>query len=180
VVTSTSDDISGAAVGAPLQLPSGSSHETAGTSTTTTPAVEELVPKPKSSSSSPLTVDQARDQLMREAKLPVHKGMAEAICLLLRDHDSIKDKIPKLKSLLGRSAKAQREAKVDLEVTQKRLDQALREVERLRKKIDKLANRPTHMVCCFIHDVSCLVVPSGVPYFLTESARLYSQKGTIG
>lgn len=57
----------------------------------------------------------------------------------------LKEKIAKLKSLLGRSAKAQREAKVELEVTQKRLDQALREIDRLQKKIDKLANRPTHM-----------------------------------
>lgn len=73
---------------------------------------------------------------------------AEALPVLkaiVKDHDTQKEKIGKLKSLLGRSAKAQREAKVDLDATQKKLDNALREIERLHKKIDKLANRPTHM-----------------------------------
>lgn len=64
---------------------------------------------------------------------------------IVKDHDAQKEKIGKLKSLLGRSAKAQREAKVDLDSTQKRLENAHREIERLSKKIDKLANRPTHM-----------------------------------
>ena len=65
--------------------------------------------------------------------------------IIVKDHDAQKEKIGKLKSLLGRSAKAQREAKVDLDATQKKLENALREIERLNKKIDKLANRPTHM-----------------------------------
>jgi hypothetical protein len=69
----------------------------------------------------------------------------ETLQVILKDHDALKDKTGKLKSLLGRSAKAQREAKVDLDATQKRLDQSLREIDRLNKKIDKLANRPTHM-----------------------------------
>jgi predicted nuclease with TOPRIM domain len=65
--------------------------------------------------------------------------------VLLKDYDSLREKVGKLKSLLGRSAKAQREAKVELDATQKRLDASLREIERLNKRIDKLANRPTHM-----------------------------------
>ena len=71
----------------------------------------------------------------------------EKNCLkvLLTDHDALKDKIGKLKSLLGRSAKAQREAKIELETTQKRLQEATREIERLNEKVDKLATRPTHM-----------------------------------
>jgi uncharacterized phage infection (PIP) family protein YhgE len=63
---------------------------------------------------------------------------------VLKEHASLKDKVEKLKSLLGRSAKAQRETKVDFEATQKRLNQALREIERLNQKLDKLQNRPTH------------------------------------
>jgi hypothetical protein len=63
---------------------------------------------------------------------------------LLRDYSALQDKVTKLKSLLGRSAKAQREAKVEVEMTQKRLDQALRDVERLQTKVNVLANRPTH------------------------------------
>lgn len=71
----------------------------------------------------------------------------ERNCLkaLLSDHDNLKDKIGKLKSLLGRSAKAQREAKVELETTQKRLEDATRDVKRLNEKVEKLATRPTHM-----------------------------------
>lgn len=91
-------------------------------------------------------VDQARKEL--DGWIKTHKlGAVDAqtLKILLKDHDALKEKIPKLKSLLGRSAKAQREAKVDLDATQKRLDSALREIARLKQKIDKLANRPTHM-----------------------------------
>lgn len=63
---------------------------------------------------------------------------------ILKEHSSLKEKVDKLKSLLGRSAKAQREAKIDLEATQKRLSQSLREIERLNQKLDKLQSRPTH------------------------------------
>jgi hypothetical protein len=70
---------------------------------------------------------------------------AAVLMTVVKDHDALKEKISKLKSLLGRSAKAQREAKVDLDATQKKLEAALREVERLALKLDKLANRPTHM-----------------------------------
>jgi hypothetical protein len=70
---------------------------------------------------------------------------AAVLLVLVKDHDALKQKIAKLKSLLGRSAKAQREAKVDVDATHKKLESALREVERLAHKLDKLANRPTHM-----------------------------------
>ena len=115
--------------------------------TASPPSPKKPPPAPDSSSSSstPLTIDQAREKLIREAF--GDDDTAAAIHLLLKDHDTLKDKVSKLKSLLGRSAKAQREAKVDLDATQKRLDQALREIERLNQKIDKLANRPSHLVC---------------------------------
>jgi hypothetical protein len=118
---------------------------------TTTPA-SRSAPKPNaartadSDTSSTAYVDQVRAELfgwINNNKLDTHD--ARKLQILLKDYDSLKDKIVKLKSLLGRSAKAQREAKVDLEVTQKRLDHALRETDRLAKKIDRLANRPTHL-----------------------------------
>ena len=67
-----------------------------------------------------------------------------AVMAVLKEHASLKEKVDKLKSLLGRSAKAQRETKVDFEASQKRLNQALREIERLNQKLDKLQSRPTH------------------------------------
>lgn len=113
-------------------------------STPLSPVPRSSISKPASDSSSPLTIDQARKKLIRETF--GDDDTAAAIHLLLKDHDALKEKVGKLKALLGRSAKAQREAKVDLDATQKRLDQALREIERLNQKIDKLANRPSHLV----------------------------------
>lgn len=97
------------------------------------------------------SVDKARSKLQTEIRNQRsadedEKERITAIQTVLKDHDGLKDKVNKLKSLLGRSAKAQREAKVDLDATQKRLEAALREIERLNKKIEKLSNRPTHMV----------------------------------
>lgn len=70
---------------------------------------------------------------------------AKAMQNLAKDHSSLKVKVDRLKGLLGRSAKAQREAKVELECSQKKLDQALRDVQRLKKKVEHLSSRPTHM-----------------------------------
>lgn len=67
-----------------------------------------------------------------------------AIRAILKEHATLKEKVDKLKSLLGRSAKAQRETKVDFEASQKRLAQALREIERLSQRLDKLQSRPSH------------------------------------
>jgi hypothetical protein len=101
-------------------------------------------------SKKPLSVDEARAELAtwinKNNKPPLlSTDEASTLNVLLKEFDSQKEKVVKLKSLLGRSAKAQRESKVDLDATQKRLDHALREIDRLNKKIDKLANRPTHM-----------------------------------
>eukprot|EP00523_Entomoneis_sp_CCMP467_P008786 CAMPEP_0168734460 /NCGR_PEP_ID=MMETSP0724-20121128/8826_1 /TAXON_ID=265536 /ORGANISM="Amphiprora sp., Strain CCMP467" /LENGTH=503 /DNA_ID=CAMNT_0008781567 /DNA_START=121 /DNA_END=1629 /DNA_ORIENTATION=+ len=93
------------------------------------------------------TVDQALtslEQMVQEGRLPSQHDK-NCLKVLLTDHDGLKDKIGKLKSLLGRSSKAQREAKMELETTKKRLQEATREVERLNQKVDKLATRPTHM-----------------------------------
>jgi hypothetical protein len=91
------------------------------------------------------TLEDANEEL---SKL-VRSGKASSsdvpgIKAILKEHVSLKDKVDKLKSLLGRSAKAQRETKVDSDATQKRLSQALREIERLNQKLEKLQSRPTH------------------------------------
>ena len=62
---------------------------------------------------------------------------------ILDDYTGLKEKVEKLKSLLGRSAKAQREAKIDLDASQKRLTSAMKEIERLHQKLDKLQTRPS-------------------------------------
>jgi len=69
---------------------------------------------------------------------------------ILNDYTGLKEKVEKLKSLLGRSAKAQREAKIDLDASQKRLTSAMKEIERLHQKLDKLQTRPSHLD--LIHD----------------------------
>jgi len=75
----------------------------------------------------------------------VSKQEAKAVQSLAKDHSALKVKVDRVKGLLGRSAKAQREAKVELECSQKKLDQALRDVQRLKNKVEHLSSRPTHM-----------------------------------
>ena len=100
-------------------------------------------------SSAPATTTIAPAQVRDEVRNWLHTKLNNAdsakLQILLNDYDVLRDKTSKLKSLLGRSAKAQREAKVELDATQKRLEASLREIERLQGKIDKLATRPTHM-----------------------------------
>uniref|UniRef100_A0A7S2MR95 Uncharacterized protein n=1 Tax=Helicotheca tamesis TaxID=374047 RepID=A0A7S2MR95_9STRA len=71
----------------------------------------------------------------------------DVTCLqsIIRENVSLREKVAKLKSLLGRSAKAQRETKADLDATRKRFDGAQQEIERLNARVEALASRPTHM-----------------------------------
>jgi hypothetical protein len=92
------------------------------------------------------TLDDANEELSQ--LLISGKAASEDVRSLravLTEHVSLREKVEKLKSLLGRSAKAQREAKVDSEAAQKRLAQAMREIERLHQKVDKLQTRPSHL-----------------------------------
>jgi chromosome segregation ATPase len=101
----------------------------------------ETQPQQKSSFSS----QDARNELTRLLESgKIDTSDIPAIKTIIQEHFNLKEKVDKLKSLLGRSAKAQRETKVDLEASQKRLSQALREIERLNQKLDKLQSRPTH------------------------------------
>ena len=63
----------------------------------------------------------------------------------LRENATLKEKNGKLKSLLGRSAKAQRDAKHELEHMKRQYEELRAENERLERRVEQLANRPTHM-----------------------------------
>ena len=101
---------------------------------------------PKTISQQTHTLDNANEEL---SKLiisgKVTSDNVQSLRTALNEHVALIEKVEKLKSLLGRSAKAQREAKIDSESSQKKLVQALREIERLNRKLDKLQTRPTHM-----------------------------------
>ncbi len=58
---------------------------------------------------------------------------------------ALREKNDKLKSLLGRSAKAQRDAKHELERTKRLYESIKVENEKLDQRVEALANRPTHM-----------------------------------
>ena len=119
------------------------------------PAAAPVTPAPKSggvlaeAQSEPakaFTMEQANEEianLLESGK--VTQQEVQSLQGLMREHAALKVKVDRLKGLLGRSAKAQREAKVELEATQKRLDQALRDVQRLNQKVEHLSTRPTHM-----------------------------------
>jgi regulator of replication initiation timing len=64
---------------------------------------------------------------------------------ILRENNALKEKNNKLKSLLGRSAKAQRDVKNELETVRKAYEAALSNCSQLEKRLEVLANRPTHM-----------------------------------
>ncbi|KAL3778921.1 hypothetical protein ACHAW5_000632 [Stephanodiscus triporus] len=68
-----------------------------------------------------------------------------AIQSLIRENASLKEKNGKLKSLLGRSAKAQRDAKNELESMRRSYELSKAECDRLEKRVEVLASRPTHM-----------------------------------
>lgn len=101
---------------------------------------------PRNVSKSTSTLGDASEELSRLIiSGKIKSDDAQCLKATLKEHASLKEKVEKLKSLLGRSAKAQREAKVDSEAAQKRLGQAMKEIERLNKKLDKLQTRPTHL-----------------------------------
>lgn len=81
--------------------------------------------------------------LLLQKQLP--QSSVSALQNLLRENTSLKEKNGKLKSLLGRSAKAQRDAKNDLEQMKKAYEGARADADRLEKRVEVLANRPTHM-----------------------------------
>ena len=61
------------------------------------------------------------------------------------ENHTLREKNDKLKSLLGRSAKAQRDAKHELERTKRLYESIKLENEKLGKRVEALANRPSHM-----------------------------------
>jgi hypothetical protein len=110
--------------------------------------IYQAVPPPKVADATPKASLSLEDAI-KEVSNIVTSGKVSftdvrAIKAVLTEHANLKGKVDKVKSLLGRSAKVQRETKIDLEASQKRLIQATREIERLLQKLDKLQSRPTH------------------------------------
>lgn len=85
----------------------------------------------------------ALSNLLLSNQLP--QSSISALQSILRENATLKEKNSKLKSLLGRSAKAQRDVKNELEQLKKLHEEIKRENERLERRVEVLANRPTHM-----------------------------------
>jgi hypothetical protein len=106
------------------------------------------VPPPKAFEATPKASHSLEDAIKEVSNIvtsgKVTQADVPAIKAILTEHANLKGKVDKVKSLLGRSAKVQRETKIDLEASQKRLNLATREIERLNQKLDKLQSRPTH------------------------------------
>jgi len=100
-------------------------------------------PSGKSNMTTPEDLNEELATLLLQKQLP--QTSVTALQNLLRENASLKEKNQKLKSLLGRSAKAQRDAKNELEAMKSSHEAAQRDVERLEKRVEVLANRPTHM-----------------------------------
>lgn len=91
-------------------------------------------------------IDQANEELaflLTHGK--INQSEVTALQKVIRENVALKEKVAKLKSLLARSAKAQKDAKVELEGTRRRLEESNGEVRRLTARVDNLASRPTHM-----------------------------------
>lgn len=88
-------------------------------------------------------ISDALSTLLLTKQLP--QSTISTLQSILRENATLKEKNSKLKSLLGRSAKAQRDAKNELEQLKKRHEELVREKERLEHRVEVLANRPTHM-----------------------------------
>uniref|UniRef100_A0A7S3V8X6 Uncharacterized protein n=1 Tax=Chaetoceros debilis TaxID=122233 RepID=A0A7S3V8X6_9STRA len=82
-------------------------------------------------------------ELLLTNRITIHES--SKLQAILRENASLKDKITKLKTLLGRSAKASKETKAELDAHKRLLDVAKKEVERLNDRVEALASRPTHM-----------------------------------
>ena len=106
-----------------------------------TPARTESTVSAASSSNEEL--NDALSDLLLSNQLP--QSSISTLQSILRENATLKEKNSKLKSLLGRSAKAQRDAKNELEQIRKLYEEVKRDNERLERRVEVLANRPTHM-----------------------------------
>jgi len=104
---------------------------------------EQQTPVKKTSA---LTLEDAHDELdtLVDSGRVTCQEVA-AIQHTLKEHSALREKVSKLKSLLGRSAKAQRESKLELEQCQRKLRECHVTVDTLSLKVEKLQTRPTHM-----------------------------------
>ena len=123
------------------------------------PAAAAAVHKHQPPAAPSALIDQANEELaflLTHGK--INQSEVMALQKVIRENVALKEKVAKLKSLLARSAKAQKDAKVELEGTRRRLEESNGEVRRLTARVDSLASRPTHMdlLADFETNVSCL------------------------
>ena len=140
---------------APAQTPAAP----AATPSKPAPAAAAAVHKHQPSAAPSALIDQANEELaflLTHGK--INQSEVMALQKVIRENVALKEKVAKLKSLLARSAKAQKDAKVELEGTRRRLEESNGEVRRLTARVDSLASRPTHMdlLADFETNVSCL------------------------
>ena len=115
-------------------------------STTVTPANTNTSNNHNNATNSPL--ENARNevqQLMEQKEFGDDEPTVSAIQTLFRENEAMKEKVTKLKTLLGRSAKAQRDLKVEMEQLQKKYDSSHKENGKLQSRIHQLSARPTHL-----------------------------------
>lgn len=106
--------------------------------------------------STPSTTTTTNPSVLEHAKMEVQQmvernefgddtNSVSAIQTLFRENEAMKEKVTKLKTLLGRSAKAQRDTKVEIEQLQKKYDILKKENIKLQSRINQLSARPTHL-----------------------------------
>jgi hypothetical protein len=100
----------------------------------------------QTSAKTTFTLEDAHDEV--DLLLDTNRVTAQQVAAIqhvLKEHVALREKVVKLKSLLGRSAKAQREHKIELDTCRSKLKESTEQVEKLSQKVETLASRPTHM-----------------------------------
>ena len=127
---STTDETSN--VSLPRVTTTGITTSTPSTTTTTNPSVLEHT-------------KMEVQQMVERNEFGDDTNSVSAIQTLFRENEAMKEKVTKLKTLLGRSAKAQRDTKVEIEQLQKKYDILKKENIKLQSRINQLSARPTHL-----------------------------------
>ena len=121
---------------------------TSGTNSTTTPTTTSSTTTPSTTTTNPSILEHAKmevQQMVERNEFGDDTNSVSAIQTLFRENEAMKEKVTKLKTLLGRSAKAQRDTKVEIEQLQKKYDILKKENIKLQSRINQLSARPTHL-----------------------------------
>lgn len=138
------------------------------------PAAAAAVHKHQPPAAPSALIDQANEELaflLTHGK--INQSEVMALQKVIRENVALKEKVAKLKSLLARSAKAQKDAKVELEGTRRRLEDSNGEVRRLTARVDSLASRPTHMDLLADFETNVSAASSGKNEIYFEKQEAY-------